>query len=147
MSSWNDYQPEESVRAQKGKYRVEIVDAEEAISKSSGLPMFVITVKPNPTNIKVKTYLVKNDKFNANATKFFDAFGITRGDFNCLGWIGAVGAGDFDTDENGYLNLKWWLSSSEAAKLPAWVGEVPERQTITDLAGNDEPTPFDELPD
>ena len=77
MSSWNDYQPEESVRAQKGKYRVEIVDAEEAISKSSSLPMFVITVKPNPTNIKVKTYLVKNDKFNANATKFFDAFSIT----------------------------------------------------------------------
>lgn len=37
MSSWNDYQPEESVRAQKGKYRVEIVDAEEAISKSSSL--------------------------------------------------------------------------------------------------------------
>jgi len=147
MSNWNDYQPEETARAQKGKYRVEIVDAEETVSKSSNLPMFVITVKPNPTSIKVKTYLVKNDKFNANATKFFDAFGIKRGDFNCLGWIGAMGAGDFDTDENGYLNLKWWISSSEAAKLPEWVGEKPERQTITDLAGNDEPTPFDELPD
>lgn len=134
MSSWDDYKPEVSTEA-AGKRRCSVVGAEEAVSKSSGFPMWVITVTPNGSKAKVKAYIVKNEKFNRNMTNFFDSFGIERGDFNSLGWVGAVGAAEFDTDENGYLKVKWFLSPKQAEALPPWIGEVPERQTITEIAG------------
>lgn len=135
MSSWNDYRPEEGSRLGAGDYRCEVVDVEETTSKTSGLPMLVITVKPNGSNIRVKQYIVKNEHFNRNMTSFFDSFGIERGDFNTLGWIGAIGAGKFAEDENGYLKVKWFLSHKQAESLPAWVGPVPERQTVTEIGG------------
>lgn len=134
MSSWNDYKPEEGSRLGAGDYRCEVVDVEETTSKSSGKPMIVVTVKPNGSNIKVKQYLVKNEYFNRNITSFFDSFGIDRGDFNMLGWVGAVGSGKFAEDENGYLKCKWFLSPKQAENLPAWVGPAPERQTVAALA-------------
>jgi hypothetical protein len=133
MSSWDDYKPEVTSEA-TGKRRCVVVDAEETTSKSSGLPMWVITVTPNGSKAKVKNYIVKNEYFNRNMTSFFDSFGIERGDFNSLGWIGAIGGAEFGTDENGYLKVKWFLSPKQMESLPAWQGEVPERQTVTEMA-------------
>lgn len=135
MSNWDSYIPEESPKAEAGDFRCEVIAAEEGESKSSGKPMIIITVKPNGSNAKVKCYMVKNEYFNRNITSFFDSFGITRGDFNLLGWVGAVGAGKFALDDEGYLKLKWFLSPKQAEKLPEWVGEKPERQTISSLGG------------
>lgn len=136
MSNWNDYIPEEGgSKLEPGDYRCEVVDVEEKMSKTSGKPMIVITVKINNSPIKVKSYIVKNEYFNRNITSFFDSFGINRGDFNFLGWFGAVGAAKFDEDENGYLKVKWFLSPKQAENLPAWVGPVPERQTVTTIGG------------
>lgn len=134
MSSWDDYKREETPKAQAGDYRCAVVDVEETTSKTSGNPMIVITVQPNGMNAKVKTYLVRNSYFNRNATQFFDAFpSIGEGNFNFLEWIGAVGAAKFGLDENGYLTVKWFLTPKQAEKIPEWKGEVPERQTVTDL--------------
>ena len=135
MSNWTDYVPEEAARLEPGDYRCEVVAAEETTSKSSGSPMIVITVKPNGSNIKVKQYIVKGEYFNRNITSFFDSFGIERGDFNMLGWIGTVGAARFKEDGD-YLKVAWFLSPQQAESLPPWKGPVPERQTVTEIGGD-----------
>lgn len=118
----------------KGKLRCVIVDVEDGTSKSSGLPMITITVRPSGTKFKVKSYLVKNEKFNINATKFFDAFPeIEEGNFNFVEWIGAEGAAEFGEDEQGYTKLKWFISGRQAENLPPFEGDKPERQKITAL--------------
>lgn len=133
MSNWSDYKPVESENVGAGKHRCVIVDAEESTSKSSGLPMWVITVTPNGSKAKVKSYIVKNEYFDRNMTSFFDSFGIQRGDFNSLGWIGAMGAANFGTDDKDYLKVKWFLTPKQAEGLPEWVGPLPERQTVSTL--------------
>ena len=146
MSNW-DYTREESNRLSAGDYRVEIVDAEEKTSKS-GNKMIVVTVQPNGSNIKIQNYIVKNEYFNRNATELFDSFNIEEGNFNLLTWKGAVGAARLKEDENGYLKIAWFVDKKKAEKLPAWIGEVPERQTVTELEGGfqkidgDEDLPF-----
>ena len=146
MSNW-DYTREESNRLSPGDYRVEIVDVQEAISKTSNNPMLVITVRPNGSNIKIQTYLVKNEHFNRNATQFFDAFPqIQEGDFNILGWVGCVGAARLKEDENGYLKVAWFLDARRAEKLPPWQGDMPERQTVTEIGDGFVEIKDDELP-
>lgn len=138
MSGWY-YKREEADRLSAGDYRVVIVDAQEAVSKTSGNPMIVVTVRPNGSNIKIQNYIVRNQYFNRNMTQFYDAFPqISEGDFNLLGWVGCVGAARLKEDENGYLKVAWFLDAKRAEKLPPWQGEVPERQTVTALGDAEE---------
>lgn len=134
MSGWN-YAREEQSRLEPGDYRVEIVAVEETVSKR-GNDMIVVTIKPNGSNIKINHYIVQGPYFNRNMTQFFDAFPqIEEGDFNMLGWIGCVGAARLKEDDNGYLKVAWFIGAKKAEKLPPWVGEMPERQSITDIGG------------
>ena len=149
MGNWDDYRREEREPEAKvtGKQRCVITAVEEAVSKSSGNPMIVITVRPSGCRFTVRTWLVKNDNFNLNATAFFDAFPeIGGGNFNFIEWVGAEGAAMFGEDENGYLKVKYWLSPERAASLPPFEGDKPERQTIGKLVDidpdDDEDLPF-----
>jgi len=136
MSNWN-YTREEANRLSPGDYRVAIVEVQETTSKSSGNPMIVVTVQPNGSNIKIQNYIVRNEYFNRNMTQFFDAFPqIEEGDFNFLGWVGCVGAARLKEDENGYLKVAWFLDAKRAEKLPPWQGDMPERQTVTEIGGD-----------
>lgn len=147
MGSFDGYTREETPVAAPGKYRVAIAYAEEGISKSSGNPMIIVGLKLNGTNITVKDYIVKNEYFNRNMTKFYDSFSdIKEGDVNLLGWVGAMGAAEVERDERGYLKKKWYISAKEAEGLPAWEGNLPERQTITELSGFTNIDSDDELP-
>lgn len=139
MTDWN-YQREEREEQAKvtGRLRCVIVDVEETESKTSGLPMIVVSVRPSGTVFKVKSYLVHNEHFNRNATQFFDAFPeIEDGNFSFLEWIGAMGAAMFDTDERGYLRVRYWISADRQELLPPFEGEKPERQTVTSLTEDD----------
>ena len=141
---WNYQREDTRSDALKGKYRCVIVDVEETTSKTSGLPMIVVTVRPSGTKFKVKTYIVKNDKFNKNMTQFYDAFPeIPEGTFNFVEWVGCEGAAEFGEDEQGYTRLKWFISTSKAEGLPAFEGEKPERQVVTKIEDIDDD---DELP-
>lgn len=146
MGIFDDYKREERKRLEPGSYRVSIVEAEEAVSQSSRNPMIVVTVKPNGSEIKIKHYIVKNQYFNRNMTEFFDSFNIQDGDFNLLGWIGAVGAARLVEDENGYLKVKWFINQKQAEKLPPWEGEMPERQLVVDGFSNPDQYEEDDLP-
>ena len=145
MSNWSDYKYEEPKRMEPGDYRVEIVNVEETVSKSSGNPMIVVTVTPNGSSIRIKNYIVKNEWFNRNMSSLFDSFGITPGDFNLLTWVGAVGAARLVEDDRGYLKVQYFLSPKKAEALPPWEGPMPERQTVTDIAP-DADEPDEELP-
>ena len=146
MSNFADYKREETPKKIiTGNRRCVIVAAEESISKSSGLPMIVVTVTPSESKAKVKTYIVKNEKFNANMTRFFDAFPtIEEGNFDFVTWVGAIGAANFGTDENGYLKVKWFIDPIEAKLLPEWFGDKPEQQTVTAIGESvdDDDMPF-----
>lgn len=145
MAEWN-YQREDSrTDALKGKYRCVIVDVEETTSKTSGLPMIVVTVRPSGTKFKVKTYIVKNDKFNKNMTQFYDSFPeIQEGTFSFVEWVGCEGAAEFGEDEQGYTRLKWFISAQKAESLPPFEGEKPERQVVSKIDEMDDDD--DELP-
>ena len=135
MTDWN-YQREEREESAKvtGRLRCVITDVEETESKTSGLPMIVVSVRPSGTRFAVKSYIVKNERFNRNMTQFFDAFPeIGDGNFSFLEWIGAMGAAMFDTDDRGYLRVKYWIDAARAELLPEFEGEKPEKQTVTSL--------------
>ena len=141
MSAWDDYKREERKPVQKvtGKLRCVIVDVEEGESKA-GNPMITIYVRPSGGNFKVRNWLVKNDKFNENAAKFFDAFPeIGDGNFNFVEWIGAEGAANFVEDENGFLTIKSWVFPRQAESLPPFEGEKPPRMQVTKLDPEDDP--------
>ena len=138
MGIFDDFVREEVPRLEPGDYRVEITDVEETVSKSSGNPMLVITVKPNNVNIRIKHYIVKNEYFNRNLTEFYNSFNIDFGDQNFLGWVGAVGAAKLVEDENGYMKIKRLIPLERQDNLPAWVGSVPVRQTVESFVSDDE---------
>lgn len=138
MGIFDDFVREEVPRLEPGDYRVEITDVEETVSKSSGNPMLVITVKPNNVNIRIKHYIVKNEYFNRNLTEFYNSFNIDFGDQNFLGWVGAVGAAKLVEDENGYMKIKRLIPLERQDNLPAWVGSVPVGQTVEGFVSDDE---------
>lgn len=149
MATWDDYKRDASIAEVKtGLRRCVIVNAEETVtgpmSKVPGTPMIVVTVRPSGSKANVKTYIVKNERFNKNMTNFFDAFpAIGDGNFKMLEWIGAEGAADFGTDKKGYLEVKWFVSPKQAEKLPPFEGEKPEKQEVTVLGEEvDEDFPF-----
>ena len=146
MGAWDDYKREEREVETRttGKQRCVITAVEESVSKTSGLPMIIVTVRPSGCRYTIKSYIVKNDKFNRNMTSFFDAAqGIEDGDFNFLSWVGCEIGANIGLDENGYCKIRWWLSPEELDALPPFEGEKPERQEITSL---DEAEPDDEFP-
>ena len=137
MGNWGNYVYVEPKRAKPGDYRVEIVSAEEKQSKS-GNDMIVVGLKLNGTEIKVNDYFVQGEYFADKISRFFDAFPMlkgedNKGDFNFLTWVGCIGAAKFKEDEKGYLKVQYYLTPEKAEKLPTWVGELPERQTVTDF--------------
>ena len=148
MSTWDDYQREEREESAKvtGRLRCVIVDVEETESKTSGLPMIIVSVRPSGTVFKVKSYIVKNEHFNRNMTQFFDAFPeIGDGNFSFVEWVGALGAAMFDLDERGYVRVKYFIDAVRAEDLPPFEGERPERQSVSKLDdedGLDDDMPF-----
>ena len=135
MANYGDGFKREEMPKIRGDYRVEIIKAEDAISKTSGNPMIIITVQPNGTKAKINHYIVKNDYFNRNMTEFFDSFNIDFGDFDLPTWAGAIGAAQIFVDEQGYSKVKRFIHRSLQDKLPAWQGDTPERQIPTALDG------------
>lgn len=143
MSNWEYKAEEREIEALEGDYRMVVVGAEEGTSKTSQKKMIVITLQPNNSNIKIKYFAVQGTEyFNRNMTEFFDSFNIERGNFNFPTWIGAMGGAKLGADEKGYTKIKWFLKPSVTEKLPEWVGQKPERQTVTELENTDDDLPF-----
>jgi hypothetical protein len=131
-----NYQREEpKSRLETGDYRVEIVEAANAVS-SKGNEMIVLSIRPNLSEIKLKYYLVEGKYFNQNATQIFDSFDIEEGDFDLPGWIGAQGVAHIVPDDRNprYMKIAYFHSraTTVAENLPPWKGVPPERHRIVD---------------
>lgn len=131
-------------RVEPGEHRVTIVAVEEKVS-SKGSNMIVVTLQVNGTTEKINHYIVYNEYFNRNMTQFFDSFNIAEGDFDLMTWPGAIGAAKIKEDDQGYPKVAWFIRKDKAEALPAWVGAMPERQTV-DASGfaqvEDDELPF-----
>lgn len=140
MGNFDDYRPDAGNSKYLGAKMVEILDAKEGVSKA-GNPMITIKVKINCTDKTIKHYIVKNDWFNSNMTRVFDCFGIERGNFSFLSWIGCIGGVNIVEDDYGFLKIgKFFTPSAAQAANLAWVGEMPEKMTVSEL----DMTPVDE---
>lgn len=61
-----------------------------------------------------------------------------------------MGAARFKENEQGYLKVHYYIDQKRAEKLPPWVGDAPERQTVTTIGNatddfeeiDDEDAPF-----
>jgi len=138
MGNFSNYKRDDS-NPLIGKARCVIVKVEESVSKKSGLPMIIVHVRPSGCKFSVKTYIVNNESFNKNMTRFFDAFPeIGDGNFDFLTWVGAEGAANFGEDENGYLKVTKWVYPEQAESLPPFEGTKPERQEITSFSDKED---------
>ncbi len=135
MSNWN-YAREETVRVGAGDHRFEVVSAEEKVS-TAGNDMIVLMIKPNGAQFTVRENFVAGEYFNRKVTAFFDSTGIEDGNFELATWVGAVGAARFKEGKDGYLEVAYFLNKRQQEKLPAWIGDMPERQTVTQIGGGD----------
>ncbi len=146
MAKWDDYSHVESKAPNTGKMRCVITKVEEKVSQSSGNDMIVVYVRPSNSKVDIRHYIVKNEYFNQNMSRFFDAFPtIGDGNFAFPSWVGAEGAANFGEDDAGYIKVKGWIPPSRAKDLPPFEGKAPEQQSISTLKevdDDDDDMPF-----
>lgn len=128
--SWNNYSYTNPGPARKpGIYRCLILSAEQTESKSSGLPMLRITFRPSGTTANVNAYIVGNDYFDDNFSRFLDAFPRIKDEKltkdECGYFRGALGCVKLILDDNGYFKAaKYpWVTPFSCPDLPPfkWV--------------------------
>lgn len=122
----NDYQPEDYTQPsfEEGEHLLKIMEVIDKPSQA-GNEMFTIKMITAKSPIEFKYWLVKNEHFNKNATRFFDCFGIRRGDFDTRNWIGKKGKGFIakgqpKEDGKSYFEVKYLIveGTEQAMKGP-----------------------------
>jgi len=84
---------------ENGDYDLIISHCEDKLSQNNN-PMRVITFKVRGVEgAEISYYMVQNEYFNSNATKFFDTFGIQYGDFAIIHWVGKTGRSHVEQEE------------------------------------------------
>jgi len=131
MSIFQNYQPEDysDVEIEKGEHLLKISEVEEKIS-SKGRDMLEIKLK-NITGNQFWYYIVKNDYFNKNLTRFFDCFGIPYNSLNINTWVGKKGVvyldyGEPRNDGRKYMEIKRLVVDKD--KLPPKAPQQPAQQ-------------------
>lgn len=98
-----------------GRHQAKIVDAKES-SLSSGEKVLKVHIKVKDyPNAVPDTYSIfdcpgdekKRKVWNFYMTKFFDSFGITRGDWNVAHWVNKYGYVDITQDWNARKNKSY----------------------------------------
>ena len=155
---WGDYtyKKPEYPKREPGKYRCIILKAEVGTSKA-GNRMIVLTLRPSGSTAKVNAYVVDNDAFDDNFSKFLDAFPAIKANPNpdmCFAWRGAIGAIQLKVTEEGYWRAGYFIPEENAESLPEfeWKArddepqEMPVMQEISGVnfeeVDDDEGIPF-----
>lgn len=145
----NNYRPEEyeNGNMEEGDYRTKIIKVEDKTSRN-GNPMREVDMKINEAKYTFKYYLVENEHFNANVTRFFDCFKIRRGDFDSRNWLGKIGMihiakGKARDNGKSYWEVQYLI-------VPTAQGQVPQqaqRQPAPQQAPRPQEEPFtDDIP-
>jgi hypothetical protein len=126
MSVWDGgYQPEDysEPTIEKGEHQMKIFEVKERVSKNSGNELIEIKLK-NKNGNQFFFYIVKNDFFNRNLTRFYDCFGIERGERNFDNWLNRYGwayvdKGKPQNDGNTYMEIKYLVVDHKGQQAPA----------------------------
>ena len=116
----------------EGRYRVVIVGAEKAVSKSSGNDMLTIQMQVSGYKSHIWAYIPflddKPEVTNRILTQFFECFQIEEGDFNLnnyLGKSGGIAVKHEDFDGKTTAKFHYWLRRKAVDALPPFEGDVP----------------------
>lgn len=148
---WNDYNYTKANYTRKpGAYRCMILSADKTTSNASGLPMLRVQLRPSGTSANVFAYIVGNDYFDENFSRFLDAFPqLKEQKFtkdNCYSFRGAIGCVKLVLDDNGYFKAaKYpWIDPKDAKELPAfrWLPRDDESEKPPEFLS----AAFEELP-
>lgn len=128
------YQPEDYTADNfaEGDYKVKIKSVETKVAQSSGNPMIVLTLTAQGCLFDFRYNIVKNEHFNANATRFFDCFKTPRGNFEYSRWVGRVGEAHIakgKTKDNGksYWEIQYLLVGSAPQPMKEGIDYPPPR--------------------
>ena len=128
----------------EGNYRIVIIDAEMAVSKS-GNDMLVLKFAVSGSGRNLWNYITFLDDrpeiTNRMLTQFFDSFGIEDGNFDLRSYIGKVGGchvkHETGTDGQVRAKISYFLSKRQQESLPAWEGEVPAAAVASPVEEDD----------
>lgn len=113
----------------EGTYRVRIVSAEKAVSKTSGNDMLVIKMEVSGQKSHIWRYISflpdRPEVTNRMLTEFFDSFGIEEGNFNLASYVGKAGAAVIKHDEQGRAKISYFIKKDKQDELPPWQGDSP----------------------
>lgn len=116
------YAPDENYNGpmiEEGDHLVKVINVQGGFSKK-GTPMLTIEIQAKNCPIIFKHFIVKNEYFNANMTKFFDCFKIPRGNFEYNRWVGRVGKahigkGSPNPEGKAYMELQYLIVEQKGA--------------------------------
>ena len=133
----------------EGRYRVVLVGAEKAISKSSGNDMLVLKMQVSGYKSNVFAYISflddKPEVTNRILTQMFECFQIEDGNFDLNSYLGKAGGVAIKNEEfDGKKTAKfhYFLRRREVDKLPPFVGDVPtfgDFERLPDIPDDDDP--------
>lgn len=149
--AWSDYtykKPEYPER-KPGDYRCIILSAEVGTSKTSGKKMLTINFRPSGTTSIVRAYIVDNDYFDDNFSRFLDAFPALKNNpnpENCFAWRGAQGAAWLKVNDSGFFEFSRWIPEEKTAKMAEFVWkartdepqEMPVLQEFTEISEDED---------
>lgn len=117
----------------EGTYRVRIVSAEKAVSKTSGNDMLVIKMEVSGFKPHIWRYISflpdRPEVTNRMLTEMFDSFAIEDGNFNLASYVGKAGAAVIKHDEQGRAKISYFIKKDKQDNLPPW------KDTDTPTAG------------
>lgn len=129
----------------EGRYRVAIVSAEMAVSKSSGNDMLVIKLAVSGTKANLWNYITFMDDrpeiTNRLLTQFFDSFGIEEGNFDLNTYIGKIGGCQVKHDDQGRAKVHYFINKKQQENLPPWQGDIPVAPAL-DASYDPDEVPF-----
>lgn len=105
MSFTNSYQYEEYGQffdCPDGDLAVKVLSAKETTAKSGARMLEVNLLVDGANNVPYVERYVEGEYFNRNMSRFFDAFGIPRGNFNYPTWVNKRAVGHFEHKQESY---------------------------------------------
>ncbi len=108
MAFIDSYKPEGNVKFEvsDGEHRVIIASAETKVSKKTHIQMICVTLRVENANSLYQYFICEGEYFNRSMTRFFDAFKITRGNFNFLQWQGKTTSAHFEHRDGTFTDDK-----------------------------------------
>lgn len=155
--NFNGYEPVEKLSEiiPNGRYQAQILETlETKLANNAGVLKVHIAVKGYP-DATPDTYCIfecpvdekKRRIWNWHMTKFFDSFGITRGDWNVNNWVKKYGWVDITQDWNSKAGKAFATIHPVKRDDPPTPDYKPKEKQAAQPAGQNQGSKSDDFPD